>query len=87
MDFRNMPDADANRLGVYIDNLSEGGINIWIARHADQTTVTVSFPDTSEARHSVHLYLAVLRSEFAAAAKPAMGWVGPSEHAAFAHSA
>jgi hypothetical protein len=87
MDFRNMPDADANRLGVYIDNLSEGGINIWIARHADQTTVTVSFPDTAEARHSVHLYLAVLRSVFAETAKPAVGWVNQSVDTPFAHSA
>lgn len=87
MDFRNMPDADANRLGVYIDNLSEGGINIWIARHADQTTVTVSFPDTAEARHSVHLYLAVLRSVFADAAQAARGWVDPTADTAFVHSA
>lgn len=85
MDFRHMPDAEANRLGVYIDNLSEGGINIWIARHSDQTTVTVSFPDTAEARHSVHLYLAVLRSVFADAANS--GWLDTAADRAFAHSA
>lgn len=85
MDFRHMPDADASRLGIYIDNLSEGGINIWIARHAHQTTVTVSFPDTAGARHSVHLYLAVLRSVFAEAA--AAGWIEPRVAQPFAHSA
>ncbi|MCW1960032.1 MAG: condensation domain-containing protein [Mycobacterium sp.] len=85
MDFRNMPDADANRLGIYIDNLNEGSLNIWIARHADQTTVTVSFPDTAEARHSVHVYLAVLRSVFAEAASSA--WAEPAADTAFAHSA
>lgn len=85
MDFRNMPDADANRLGIYIDNLNEGGINIWIARHSDQTTVTVSFPDTAEARHSVHVYLAVLRSVFAEAARTVC--VETLTEPAFAHSA
>jgi hypothetical protein len=88
MDFRHMPDADADRLGVYIDNLNEGSINIWIARHVTQTTVTVSLPDTAEARHSVHLYLAVLRSVFADAASAAAGWVeAAAADTAFAHSA
>ena len=35
-----------------------------VTRNPDQTIVTVSFPDTAHARHSVHLYLGVLRSVF-----------------------
>ena len=63
-DFRQLTDARANRLGLYIDDLSHGDVNMWVTRNADRTTVMVSFPDTPEARHSVHLYLQVLRRVF-----------------------
>ena len=63
-DFRKLTDANANRLGLYIDDLSHGDLNMWVTRNADQTTVMVSFPDTAEARHSVHVYLQVLRRVF-----------------------
>jgi len=87
MDFRKMADADANRLGIYLDNLSLGGINTWIIRHANQTTITVSFPETPEARHSVHHYVAVLRREFTDVARLTMDWVDEVADQAFAHSA
>ena len=87
MDFRALADADANHLGIYLDNLSHGGINTWIIRHADQTTVTVSFPDTAEGRHSVHNYVAVLRGIFAEAAEPTADWADEVADHAFAHSA
>ena len=73
MDFHKAADANASGLGIYIDNLSHGDVNMWVTRNPDQTIVTVSFPDTSHARHSVHLYLGVLRSVFAGAADPGMG--------------
>ncbi len=79
MDFRRVADAEANRLGIYIDELSHGGINMWVSRNPDQTIVTVSLPDTPEARHSVHHYVGVLRSVFLEAAARAKR--------AFAHSA
>ena len=87
MDFRTMADADANRLGIYLDNLSLGSINTWIIRHADQTTVTVSFPETPEARHSVHHYVGVLREAFADAADVTEQWDDQFADQAFAHSA
>ena len=37
---------------------------MWINRHADRTTVTVSFPDNSVARDSVHRYIAALTEAF-----------------------
>ncbi len=65
MDFRKMDGANSNGLGIYIDMLSHGGINMWITRNPDKTIVTVSYPDTAEAADSVHRYLGVLRSAFA----------------------
>lgn len=79
MDFRRVADAESNRLGIYIDELSHGGINMWVSRNPDQTIVTVSLPDTPEARHSVHHYVGVLRGAFLDAAARA--------NRAFAHSA
>ena len=73
MDFHKTSDANASGLGIYIDNLSHGDVNMWVTRNPDQTIVTVSFPDTAHARHSVHLYLGVLRSVFTTAAEPAVG--------------
>jgi len=63
-DFRRLDDARANRLGLYIDDLSHGDLNMWVTRNAGRTTVMVSFPDTPQARHSVHVYLQVLRRIF-----------------------
>jgi hypothetical protein len=77
-DFHRMADAETKKLGLYIDDLSHGDLNMWITRNPNQTTAMISFPDTPEARHSVHIYLGVLRRVFldAAALAPA-----------FAHSA
>lgn len=83
-DFRTLADANANRLGIYIDDLSRGEVNLWVTRNADQTIVTVSFPDTAEGRHSVHHYLGVLRSVFVeVAGNPTTD----ADDQAFAHSA
>ena len=63
LDFRKIPVAslwEETDFGLYGDNLSHGGINMWINRHAGRTTVTVSFPDNSVARDSVHRYIAAL---------------------------
>lgn len=86
-DFRALADANANGLVLYIDDLSHGGVNMWVTRNADQTTVTVSFPDTAEARHSVHHYLGVLRGVFTDAAEMGEGWFDGNHDQAFAHSA
>ena len=74
-DFRKAGDADAHGLGIYNDDLSRGDVNVWITRNTDQTIVAVSFPDTPEARNSVHLYLGVLREVFIDTATPTTGWV------------
>jgi len=87
MDFRALADADANRLGIYLDNLSHGGINTWIIRHADQTTLTISFPETPEARHSVHHYAGVLRAAFTDVTDFTEDWVDAAADQPFAHSA
>ena len=84
-DFRNQVDANANGLGIYIDDLSHGGVNVWFTRNADQTIVTVSYPDTAEGRHSVHHYIGVLRTAFADVVTS--GWIEDAEDQAFAHSA
>ncbi|WP_374025955.1 condensation domain-containing protein [Mycobacterium sp. HNNTM2301] len=78
IDFRAIPACDlldeAN-FGTYADNLSHGGINMWINRHADKTTATISFPDNPEAHASVHRYIAALARAFAAAVKTTADWV------------
>ena len=66
--------------GIYGDNLSHGGINMWINRHAGSTTVTVSFPDNPEARHSVHRYVAALSLAFADVAKTTTDWIDQLTH-------
>ncbi len=51
MDFRKIPVAslwEETNFGLYGDNLSHGGINMWVNRHAARTTVTVSFPENSD---------------------------------------
>lgn len=68
LDFRKIPLvglwAEMN-FGTYGDSLSAGGINMWINRHVERTTVTISFPDNVVARESVHRYIATLSQEFA----------------------
>ena len=67
LDFRKIPIAslwEETDFGLYGDNLSHGGINMWVNRHAGRTTVTVSFPDNSVARDSVHRYIAALTETF-----------------------
>lgn len=71
MDFRKNPAAallDYTNFGLYADNLSHGGVNLWINRHLAKTTVTISFPDNEVARQSVHRYLVALGTVFAGAA-------------------
>ena len=67
-DFRKLDRADSDNLGMFIDDLNNGGINIWLTRNRDATTVTVSFPDTFDSRRSVHNYIAALRDAFISAA-------------------
>lgn len=71
MDLRKIPVAglwEDNGFGIYGDNLSLGGINVWVNRHESRTTVTVSYPDNPAARHSVHRYLDALSTAFTSAA-------------------
>ncbi|ORB72895.1 condensation domain-containing protein [Mycobacterium scrofulaceum] len=67
LDFRKIPLvgmwAEMN-FGTYGDSLSAGGINLWINRHVERTTVTISFPDNEIARDSVQRYVAALIREF-----------------------
>lgn len=68
LDFRKIPLAGLwaeTNFGTYGDSLSHGGINMWINRHAEKTTVTMSFPDNATARDSVDRYIATLGETFA----------------------
>ena len=56
--------AVSDNLGMFIDDLNHGAINIWVTRNRDATTVTVSFPDTFDSRRSIHNYIAALRDAF-----------------------
>ncbi len=89
IDLRKMPVAalfEATNWGTYGDNLSHGGINIWINRHADKTTVTISFPNNPVARKSVHRYIAALKVAFAGAVKSTSDWVDEvADHANSGH--
>jgi mycolipenoyl-CoA---2-(long-chain-fatty acyl)-trehalose mycolipenoyltransferase / long-chain-acyl-CoA---trehalose acyltransferase len=83
LDFRKIPVADLwtqTNFGLYGDNLSHGGINMWINRHAEKTTVTISFPDNAEARKSVHRYIAALSKAFADVAKITADWIEELAH-------
>jgi hypothetical protein len=63
LDFRKIPLAGMwaeTNFGTYGDSLSAGGINMWINRHAEQTTLTISYPDNEIARESVQRYIATL---------------------------
>lgn len=84
MDFRRVPDAclwEAARLGVFGDELSHGGVNVWVGREQNRTFVTVSFPDTPTARHAVECYLSALRSAFRTAAAGRSGTGEPARAA------
>jgi mycolipenoyl-CoA---2-(long-chain-fatty acyl)-trehalose mycolipenoyltransferase / long-chain-acyl-CoA---trehalose acyltransferase len=89
IDVRKIPVADLfeqTNFGTYGDNLSHGGINIWITRHVDKTTVTISFPDNQVARASVHGYIAVLRQAFTLALAGNADWMDAVvDHANSAH--
>ena len=89
MDFRKIPAVDLfeqTDFGTYADNLSHGGINLWINRQTDKTTATISFPDNAQARKSVHRYLAALLQAFAYAVKSTSDWVDAvADHANSGH--
>jgi hypothetical protein len=89
MDFRKIPAVDLfeqTAFGTYADNLSHGGINLWINRQTDKTTATISFPDNAQARKSVHRYLAALLQAFAYAVKSTSDWVDAvADHANSGH--
>lgn len=67
-DFRKLDPAIADNLGMFIDDLNHGSINIWATRNRDCTTITVSFPETFDSRRSIHNYIAALRDAFISAA-------------------
>ncbi|OMC32295.1 acyltransferase [Mycobacterium colombiense] len=73
LDFRKIPLNGLwaeTKFGTYGDSLSHGGINMWINRQADNTTVTMSFPDNAIARESVLRYIATLTQAFVRVAQP-----------------
>ena len=83
LDFRKIPIAalwEETNFGTYGDNLSHGGINMWINRHVGRTTVTVSFPDNRVARQSVYRYIAALSQAFANVAKTTADWIEELVH-------
>ena len=76
LDFRKIPLNGLwaeTRFGTYGDSLSHGGINMWINRQAENTTVTMSFPDNAIARESVLRYIATLTQAFVRVAMPTAG--------------
>jgi mycolipenoyl-CoA---2-(long-chain-fatty acyl)-trehalose mycolipenoyltransferase / long-chain-acyl-CoA---trehalose acyltransferase len=77
LDLRKIPVAalwEETNFGTYGDNLSHGGTNTWITRHAEKTTVTISFPDNIVARESVHHYIAALIKVYRNVANSASRW-------------
>jgi hypothetical protein len=60
---------------------------MWVTRNANNTIVTVSYPDTVESRHSVHEYLGALRTAFVGTAALNEAWADELADQAFAHSA
>ena len=63
-DFRKLSSAKTDNLGMFIDDLNHGEINVWVTLTADATFATFSFPRTPDSRRSVHHYVAALRDEF-----------------------
>jgi condensation domain-containing protein len=90
MDFRKIPAAELfeqTNFGTYADNLSHGGINLWINRQNDKTTATISFPENPKARNSVHRYLAALTQAFKLAVSTTPDWADAvADHANSGHS-
>lgn len=87
IDFRKIPVSamwEQTNFGTYGDNLNHGEINVWINRHAERTTVTVSFPDNPVARKSVHRYIATLSQVFADVTHTTPEWIDDLTH--FANS-
>jgi mycolipenoyl-CoA---2-(long-chain-fatty acyl)-trehalose mycolipenoyltransferase / long-chain-acyl-CoA---trehalose acyltransferase len=85
IDFRKIPVSalwEETNFGTYGDNLNQGEINVWINRHATRTTVTVSFPDNSVARKSVHRYIATLSQVFADVVQTNTDWIEELAHLA-----
>jgi mycolipenoyl-CoA---2-(long-chain-fatty acyl)-trehalose mycolipenoyltransferase / long-chain-acyl-CoA---trehalose acyltransferase len=76
LDFRKIPLNGLwaeTRFGTYGDSLSAGGVNVWINRHAEKTTITMSFPDNAIARESVQHYIATLIQAFTRAVQATSG--------------
>jgi hypothetical protein len=79
LDFRKIPLNGLwaeTRFGTYGDSLSAGGVNVWINRHAEKTTITMSFPDNAIARESVHRYIATLVQAFTRVVQATSGQPG-----------
>ena len=57
-------ELDGLNIGVYSDNRYSYQLSVHVMRVADETAVTVMFPDNREAHHSVRRYLAALKSAF-----------------------
>ena len=57
-------DLGSMNVGVYSDGKYSYQMSIWVARVAEETAITVMFPDNPEARSSVERYLSVLKSAF-----------------------
>jgi hypothetical protein len=77
LDIRKIPVAallESTNFGTYGDNLSHGGINIWITRHAAKTTATISFPDNPVARASIHSYITALKKVFSGVVDSTPEW-------------
>jgi hypothetical protein len=89
LDFRKIPIAalwEETNFGAYGDNLSHGGINMWINRHAGKTTATISFPDNPLARDSVHRYIAALTQAFTRVVQNTTVWTDAiADHANSQH--
>jgi len=62
-------DLDSMNVGVYSDGRYSYQLSIWVARVAEETAVTVMFPDNPEARSSVERFMSVLMSVFESVAE------------------
>lgn len=57
-------DLGTMNVGVYGDGRYSYQLSIWVARVAEETAITVMFPDNPEARASVERYLSALKTAF-----------------------
>lgn len=83
LDFNKMPLSELlinTNFGLYGDDLSRGGINMWINRHPQNTTLTISFPDNPVARESVQRYATALTEVFKRASDDTLASAGPHDH-------